>query len=81
VDGALALPGQYKKLFAFANDSTLRAAAPDESSLFLKLQLMTENMYNWFDANLLGLNVKKIVSSYILPHRQKLPYSDRASNI
>ena len=78
VVGALDTPGQHEELFAFADDTTLGAAAPDESSLILKLQLMTENIYRWFDANLLALIVKKIVSSYILPHRQKLPYSDRA---
>jgi len=43
--GALATPGKHEELFAFAVDSTLGAAAPGESSLFLKLQLMTENVY------------------------------------
>ena len=44
--GALDTPGQHEKLFAFADDSTLGATAPDESSLILKLQLMTENIYH-----------------------------------
>ena len=57
---ALDTPGQHEELFAFADDTTLGAAAPDESSLILKLQLMTENIYRWFDANLLALNVKKL---------------------
>ncbi|XP_065559597.1 uncharacterized protein LOC136026822 [Artemia franciscana] len=47
------------KKSALADDSTLGVAAPDESSLILKLQLMTENIYHWFDVNLLALNVKK----------------------
>ena len=59
VVGALDTPGQHEELFAFADDTTLGAAAPDESSLILKLQLMAENIYHWFDAILLALNVKK----------------------
>ena len=42
---------------------------------------MTENIHQWFDANLLALNIQKIVFSCILLHRQKLPCSDRAPNI
>ena len=54
------MPGQHEELFAFTVDSTLGTAAPDESSLILRLQLMTENIYHWFDANLLVLNVKTL---------------------
>ena len=32
---------------------------------------MIFNIYHWFDANLLALNVKKNVSSYILSHMQQ----------
>ena len=56
---ALDTAGQHKKLFAFADDSTLGASAHDESSLMLKLQLMTETIYHWFGVNLSALNVKK----------------------
>ena len=59
VVGALDTPGQHEELFAFADDTTLGAAAPDESPFILKLQLMIESIYRWFDANLLALNVKK----------------------
>ena len=52
-----------EELVAFADDTTLGAAAPDESSLILKLQAMTEKILNWFDINQLALNVKK---SYLL---------------
>ena len=41
VVGALDTPGQHEELFVFADDRTLGAAAPDESPLILKLQLMT----------------------------------------
>ena len=37
-------PDSREELIAFADDNTLVAAAPDESSLILKLQVMTEKI-------------------------------------
>ena len=56
-------PDSREELIAFADDTTLGAAALDESSLILKLQAMTEKILFWFDINQLTLNVKK---SYLL---------------
>ena len=53
-----------EELIAFADDITLGAAVPDESSLILKLQAMTEKILNCLDINQLALNVKK--KSYLL---------------
>ena len=52
-------PDSQEELIAFADDTTLGAAALDESSLILKLQAMTEKILFWFDINQLALNVKK----------------------
>jgi len=52
-----------EELIAFADDTTLGAAALDESSLILKLQAMLEKIFIWFNINKLALNVKK---SYVL---------------
>ena len=40
-----------------------------------------QKTYQQFDVNLLLLNVQKILSSYIFPHKQKLPYCEKALNI
>ena len=61
-------PNSQKELIAFADDTTLGAAALDESSLILKLQAMTEKILFWFDINQLTLNVKK---SYLLIFSRK----------
>ena len=52
-----------EELIAFADDTTLGAAASDESSPILKLQAVTEKILFWFDPNQLALNVKQ---SYLL---------------
>ena len=61
-------PDSQEELIAFADDTTFGAAAPDESSLILKLQAMTEKILFWFDINQLTLNVKK---SYLLIFSRK----------
>ena len=53
----------WEEFIAFADDTTLGVSAPDESSLILKLQAMTEKILFWFDINQLTLIVKK---SYLL---------------
>ena len=61
-------PDNREELIAFADDTTLGAAAPDKSSLILKLQAMTEKILFWFDINQLTLNLKK---SYLLIFSRK----------
>ena len=57
-----------EELIAFADDVTLGAAAPDESSLILQLHAMTEKILVWFAINQLTLNVKM---SYLLIFSRK----------
>ena len=52
-------PDSREELIPFADDTALGAAAPDQSSLILKLQAMTEKILLSFDVNQLTLNVKK----------------------
>ena len=64
----MSTPDSQEELIAFADETTLGAEAPDESSLILKLQAITEKILFWFDINQLTLNVKK---SYLLIFSRK----------
>ena len=45
-----------EELVVFADNTTLGATAPEESSLILTLQATTEKIFNWFDVNQPALN-------------------------
>jgi len=55
---SIATFNKHEELITFANDSSLGAPKTSEDSFTLRLQTMTEEIYYWFDNDLLAMNVK-----------------------
>ena len=55
----IAASNKHEELSTFDDESTLGASATDQESFILKLQTVTEKIYQWFNSNPLAMNVKK----------------------
>ena len=53
------LPSPYEDLVAFADDSNILCAEDTEQALEVKLHMLMERSYHWFDTNRLALNIAK----------------------
>lgn len=53
------LPSPHEDLVAFADDSNILCAEDTEQALEVKLHMLMERSYHWFDTNRLALNIAK----------------------